>query len=92
MQSVGKASEDNTDLEFREHIRMMLCTSFLPVKDVITAFENLQSTGPEECEPEDNYIGRYKSTGHSQKTQSTNQRWNCCERIKKCYPRGYSSG
>ena len=62
----------------------------MPVKDVITAFEKLQSTCPEGCEPifndfEDNYIGRYSSTGQRQKPRFAIERWNCCERIKKGY-------
>ena len=49
VQPAGKALEYNNNLEFREHIRMMLCTAFLPVKDAITAFEKLQSNCPEDC-------------------------------------------
>ena len=40
VQSAGKVSEYNNNLEFREHIRMMLCTAFLPVKDVIAALKD----------------------------------------------------
>ena len=75
---------------------MMLCTAFLPVRDVITAFEKLQSTCPEDCQPifnyfEDNYIGRYNSTGQRQKPRFAIERWNCCERIKKGYARTNNS-
>ena len=66
------------------------------VKDVITAFEKLQSTCPEDCQPifnyfEDNYIGRYNSTGQRQKPRFAIERWNCCERIKKGYARTNNS-
>ena len=71
---------------------MMLCTAFLPVKDVIAAFKKLQSTCPEDCKPtfiyfEDNYVGRYYSTGQRQKPRFAIERLNCCELIKKGYAR-----
>ena len=36
---------------------------------------------------EDNYIGRYNSAGQRQKPLFANERWDCCDRIKKDYAR-----
>ena len=82
------ASEHNKKLEFGEHIRLMLCTAFLPVKDVSTEVEKLQSTCPEDCKPffnyfADNYVGQKNSTGQRPKLRFAIESWNCFERIKK---------
>ena len=61
-QSTGNTNNYKLDLEFREHVRMLLSIAFLPVSDVSTAFETLQ-TCPETTHPifnysEDNYVDR----------------------------------
>ena len=94
--SADKAYEYNEKLEFPEHIRMMRCTAFLPMTDVIIEFEKLQSTCPEDCEQiinyfEDNHIGRHNSTEQRQKAWFATERWNCCERVKKGYARTNNS-
>ena len=66
----------------------MLCTAFLPVKDVSTEVEKLQSTCPEDCKPifnyfAENYVGQKNSTGQRPKLRSAIESWNCSERIKK---------
>ena len=63
VQSSGNTHNYNSDLTFRELIRMLLATTFLPVEDVPTAFELLQGMASEESQPifnyfEDTYIGR----------------------------------
>ena len=48
VQSTGKASDYTNNLQFREHVRMLLCTAFLPVDDVALGFEKLQESAPED--------------------------------------------
>ena len=96
----------NAFLRWNENLQIQFCFFHLGQnvwrhvqaagKDAITAFEKLQSTCPEDCQPifnyfEDNYIGRYNSSGQKQKPRFAIERWNCCERIKKGYARTNNS-
>ena len=66
VKSSGNTHNYNSVLNFRELIRMLLATAFLPV--VPTAFELLQGMASEESQPifnyfEDTYFGRLTSQG-----------------------------
>ena len=55
------------DENFRMHVKMLLALSFVPVEDVINAFDQLTDECPGELQPlvdfwEDNYIGRKRRT------------------------------
>ena len=91
VQSSGNTHNYNSDLNFRELIRMLLATAFLPVEDVPTAFELLQGMASEESQPifnyfEDTYIGRLTSQGR-QKPRFDMEQWSCHQRVRNDLPR-----
>ena len=56
VQSSGKTHYYNNDLNFREIIRMLLATAFLPVEDVPTRFEVLKGMESEGSHTMFNYL------------------------------------
>ena len=91
VQSSGNTHNYNSELNFREIIRKLLATAFLPVEDVPTAFELLQGLASEESQPifnyfEDTYTGRLTSQGR-QKPIFDMEQWSCHQRVKNDLPR-----
>ena len=65
VQDLGLSQLYHDNEEFRMTVKMMLALSFVPVNDVVTAFEDLVEASPAEIMPladywEDNYIGRLR--------------------------------
>ena len=93
IQSTGNTNNYRLDLEFSEHVRMLLSIAFLPVSDVSTAFEILQMTCPETAHPifnyfEDNYVGRLSdANGTGQNPRFNVDSWSCHQRVITGRPR-----
>ncbi|XP_063727137.1 uncharacterized protein LOC134854711 [Symsagittifera roscoffensis] len=93
IQTTGNTNNYRLDLEFREHVRMLLSIAFLPVSDVSTAFETLQKTCPETAHPifnyfEDNYVGRLSAAnGTRQNPRFEVDSWSCHQRVITGRPR-----
>ena len=93
IQTTGNTNNYRLDLEFREHVRMLLSIAFVPVSDVSTAFETLQKTCPETAHPifnyfEDNYVGRLSAAnGTRQKPRFDVDSWSCHQRVITARPR-----
>ena len=85
------------DLEspIRQYCKLLVCLAFLPLTDVVEAFETIQTKAPKECVPlyryfEENYIGN-RNRGRSLRPRKDPMfaltQWNVRERTMEDMPR-----
>lgn len=83
--------------DFSIFIRMMAAIAFVPVDDVVAAFDTLIDTGyPDHAEPvvnyfEDNFIGRPDRRGHRRNPVFPLTLWNVNQRVAESLPRTNNS-
>ena len=92
VQTTGKASDHTNNLEFREHVRMVPCTAFLPVDDVVPGFEKLQNLAQTIVSHYSATLkiisfGRFTLNGKRQKPRFAIEQWNWHEETKNNLPR-----
>lgn len=95
VQDLNLTDSYRDDENFRMHVKMLLALSFVPVADVINAFEQLTDECPDEFQPlvdywEDNYIGRKRRT-HRANPRFSLTIWNVYDRVVNDLPRTNNS-
>ena len=91
IQSEGLQNTYTTDEAFALHAQMIPALAFVPVNDVITAFEALQDDAPAELAPildyfEDNYVGRPRRRNRANPLYAL-ATWNVSNRVHDQLPR-----
>lgn len=91
IQSEGLQNTYATDEAFALYAQMVPALAFVPVNDVITAFEALQDDAPAELTPildyfEDSYVGRFRRRNRAQPLFAV-ETWNISNRVRDQLPR-----
>lgn len=95
VQQCGLTEEYQNNENVRQHTKMLLSLSFVPVDDVIMAFEELAENCPNSLDPiinywEDNYIGRIRRNRRASPRFAI-AIWNVYSRVENGLPRTNNS-